>query len=452
MPAPAPPVALKRAADAKTLAMERSVSILRAAVIGVNVAVYLLLMQGRTARPALAWLVIATAVPYALWSFLGRPYERYPLLRFGGVTIVSDTALITLWILGTGGAASEFWIIYTVSAVSIGMRFDFGKTMLIAGGEAAVYVLVMLWDGGLPATSAIIRPSYILIAAAAAGFLARQERTTREEGVLFEQIASEHATMLARERRTVEALREADQMKTTFISAVSHEVRTPLTAVLGFAKTLMNRREILSADEQAEILGRIVSSGERLERILMDLLDLNAFTNGVAQLHRAPARMRDVVDRVLEETDTTGRVVVVEVPETLMAEVDAPKVERILSNLVRNAVKYTPAGTPIEIHAERLAGGTMLSVDDRGPGIPEDHRAAIFQVFRQGPMRVSHAPGTGIGLALVARLAELHGGRAWVEDRPGGGASFRVVLPDATPGARIEVRLPVERLPDAAAI
>ncbi|HEX9695751.1 MAG TPA: ATP-binding protein [Actinomycetota bacterium] len=444
LPASAPVAALRRAADAKTLAMERSVSILRAAVVGVNVAVYLMFMRGHTPRPALAWTIIGVAVPYAIWSFFFRPYERYPLLRFGAATIVSDTVLITLWILGTGGPASEFWIVFAVSAVSVGMRYDLGKTIAVGAGQSAVYLSVMLWDGGLPGSSAILRPSYILIAAMAAGFVARQERATREERVLFEQIAGEHAAMLARERRTVDALREADQMKTTFISAVSHEVRTPLTAVLGFAKTLMIRRESLGPDEQAEIIHRIVASGERLERILVDLLDLNAFSNGIAQLHRGPTRLTDVVGRVLDEIETQGRPIIVDVPARLSPSLDAPKVERIVSNLIRNAIKYTPEGTPIHVRARRMATATLISVEDRGEGIPDAYKTSIFDVFQQGPRRVAHSPGTGIGLALVGRLAELHGGRAWVEDRPGGGSVFSVILPDAPPAASPEPQ------PDAA--
>jgi len=432
--------------------MERSVSILRAAVVGVNVVVYLLFMQGNTPRPALAWTIIAIAVPYAIWSLVFRPYERYPLLRFGAATIVSDSILIALWILGTGGAASDFWVVYVVSAVSVGMRYDLATSLLVGAAESALYLAMMTMDGGLPGAAAILRPGYIVIAAGAAGLVARQERTTREERVLFERLASEHAEMLSRERQTVEALREVDQMKTTFISAISHEVRTPLTAVLGFAKTLMSRDHVLTVEEKAEILHRIVASGERLERILMDLLDLNAYTNGVAQLHRGPTRVADVVQRVLDEVAVGDHPIEVDVPGGLTAAVDAPKVERIVSNLVRNAVKYTPSGLPITVRACRMNGGTLIIVDDRGEGIPDDHKAAIFQVFRQGPQRVEHAPGTGIGLALVARLSELHGGRAWVEDRADGGASFRVMLPDGAPGARTGPGMSGAALSDAASL
>lgn len=430
MTAVPPADAQRSAADAKTLAMERSVAILRALVIGTNVVVYLLFLRGHTPRPALAWTIIGIAVPYAIWSLAMRPYLRYPLLRFGAVTLVSDTILITLWILATGSERSEFWIIYAVSAISAGMRYDLVRSLIVGVAESAVYLIAMALDHGLPASSAVLRPAYIVIAAVAAGMAARQERTTREERVQFEQLAAEHSEMLARERQTVDSLRDLDLMKTTFISAVSHEVRTPLTAVLGFAKTLEQRRDALSDTEQSEILTRIINSGERLERILMDLLDLNAFANGVAQLHRSPTRIVDVVARVLDEVEVGSHPIETIVDPRLSAPLDAAKVDRILSNLVRNAVKYSPADSPVTIRAERTGSDTLLTVEDRGAGIPEDFKHAIFDVFRQGPNKVAHAPGTGVGLALVARLAELHGGRAWVEDRPGGGSSFNVLLPD----------------------
>lgn len=427
----APPAeALRKAADAKTLAMERSVALLRALVVGINVVVYVFFLRGHTPRAPLAWTIIAVAVPYAIWSLAMRPYLRYPLFRFGAATIVSDTVLITLWILATGSEASDFWVIYAVSAVSAGMRYDLAKSLLVGVAESAVYLIVMWADHGLPGAAALLRPGYIIIAAAAAGMLARQERTTREERVLYQQLAAEHSEMLARERQTVDSLRELDQMKTTFLSAVSHEVRTPLTSVLGFAKTLEINRNSLSDADQHEMIARIISSGERLERILMDLLDLNAFASGVAQLHRGPTRILDVVTRVLEEVETGSRPIDAIVDAGLSVPLDAAKVDRILSNLVRNAIKYSPEGTPITIRADRIGTATLLTVEDRGDGVPDEHKQAIFDVFRQGPNKVSHAPGTGVGLALVARLAELHGGRAWVQDRPGGGSSFNVLLPD----------------------
>jgi two-component system, OmpR family, sensor kinase len=114
----------------------------------------------------------------------------------------------------------------------------------------------------------------------------------------------------------------------------------------------------------------------------------------------------------------------------VVVDVDAPKVERIVDNLLRNAGKHTPAGTPIRVAVSAEDGGAVLSVEDEGPGVPPELRRRVFEPFAQGQsVREVASPGTGIGLALVSKLAEIHGGRAWVEDPPTGGARFVVTLP-----------------------
>jgi signal transduction histidine kinase len=114
--------------------------------------------------------------------------------------------------------------------------------------------------------------------------------------------------------------------------------------------------------------------------------------------------------------------------EPAVADVDGPKVERIIENLIVNAVKHTPAETTISVRVVNRDRGVLIAVDDRGPGVDESRRDAIFQLFTRGD-EVVGVPGAGVGLSLVSQFAALHGGRAWVEENPGGGASFRVLLP-----------------------
>ena len=104
--------------------------------------------------------------------------------------------------------------------------------------------------------------------------------------------------------------------------------------------------------------------------------------------------------------------------------------ERIIENLLANAARHTPPGSRVWVSARREDAGVLLAVEDEGAGVPLELREAVFEPFRQGPGPSEHSPGVGVGLSLVARFAELHGGAAWVEDRPGGGASFRVYLPE----------------------
>ena len=233
---------------------------------------------------------------------------------------------------------------------------------------------------------------------------------------------------LEREREAAERLRAIDAMKDSFLEAVSHELRTPLAAVLGFALTLSRDDVEFPPERRREMLARLVGGAQKLDRLLSDLLDLDRLARGILEPHRRPVELRSLVLRVVEETPAVADRAVETDPPEIVADLDGPKVERILENLLTNAARHTPAGSRIWVEVERSNDGVVLHVDDEGPGVPPEHRESLFDPFERGAAKGT-TPGTGIGLALVARFAELHGGRAWVEDRPDGGASFRVLLP-----------------------
>jgi PAS domain S-box-containing protein len=248
-----------------------------------------------------------------------------------------------------------------------------------------------------------------------------------------EQAAAEQLSdALEREQTATQHLRELDQTKDAFLQAVSHDLRTPLTSVLGISATLDRGHQLLSADEIRDLLGRLAGNARKLGRLLTNLLDLERLTQGTLDPDRHCVDLGALVSRIVKDTgpDLLGeRPISLETAPVLVA-VDAPKVERIVENLLANAARHTPAGTPVWVRVQAAAGGALTVVEDAGPGVPAEVRQAIFQPFRQGPTITAHAPGSGIGLALVVRFAGMHGGRAWVQERPGGGASFRVFLPD----------------------
>ena len=229
------------------------------------------------------------------------------------------------------------------------------------------------------------------------------------------------------ERKQVEAMKDA------FLTALSHELRTPLTAVIGMGQTLTRQFDRLDDDQRREMLSHITNNAEKLERLLTDLLDLDRLARGVLEPRREPTDLGELVQRVLAEIPTGERTVRVEA-DGVSARVDGPKVERIVENLIVNALRHTEAPAPVWVRAQRSAGGVVLTVEDAGGGVPDELKDAIFEPFSQGPVP-RHHPGTGVGLALVQQFARLHDGRAWVEDRDGGGACFRVYLPDPTAGA-----------------
>ncbi len=233
-----------------------------------------------------------------------------------------------------------------------------------------------------------------------------------------------------REREASQQLRALDEMKNTFLEAVSHDLRTPLTAILGSALTLEQAGMDLPPEDADDLIRRIASNARKLERLLGDLLDLDRLQRGIVAPNRRLTDLADLVHRAVAETENQrGRTIEVEA-EAVEVDIDAAKVERIVENLVSNALRHTPDRALIWVRARALDGGVQLQVDDDGAGIPKGLRDEVFQPFRQVPgSAAEHSPGVGIGLSLVRRFAELHGGHAWVEERDGGGASFRVFLP-----------------------
>jgi PAS domain S-box-containing protein len=230
------------------------------------------------------------------------------------------------------------------------------------------------------------------------------------------------------EREVASRLRGLDEMKDTFLQAVSHDLRTPLSIVLGGALTLERDDVDLGSADARDLVGRVARSAQKLSRLVTDLLDLDRLTRGLVEPKRTEVDLAELSATVVAETDAIGdRRVIQEVPH-LTVSLDGPKVERIIENLLVNAARHTPEGSTIWLKAERAGSKVRVIVEDDGPGIPEEVRDQIFDAFVQGPTPAAHAPGSGIGLALVARFAELHGGSAGVEDRPGGGARFVVEL------------------------
>jgi signal transduction histidine kinase/GAF domain-containing protein len=233
-----------------------------------------------------------------------------------------------------------------------------------------------------------------------------------------------------REREATQRLRALDEMKNTFLEAVSHDLRTPLTSILGSAVTLEQAGMDLPEADAMDLLRRIAANARKLERLLSDLLDLDRLQRGIMTPQRRETDVGALVREAVKEFESFGGREVRVTAGELVANVDAAKVERIVENLLANAARHTPAGSRIWVRADPGDEGVLIVVEDEGTGVPDELKDAIFEPFRQGPGPASTSPGVGVGLSLVARFTELHGGRAWVEDRPGGGASFHVLLPE----------------------
>jgi two-component system sensor histidine kinase KdpD len=235
------------------------------------------------------------------------------------------------------------------------------------------------------------------------------------------------------ERRAADRLRALDEMKDAFLQAVSHDLRTPLAAILGLAITMERGTVDLSEPETKHLAGRIEHNARKLERLVTNLLDLDRLSRGVITPSFEPADVGEIAQRMVAECDPSVRGRIRLSTEPVVVAIDPAKIERIIENLLVNASRHTPEGTPIHVSVTGSPEGATILVEDEGAGVPDELRERIFEEFRQGTDSPQASPGVGIGLALVQRFAKMHHGRAWVEEREGGGASFRVFLPRVHP-------------------
>jgi len=245
------------------------------------------------------------------------------------------------------------------------------------------------------------------------------------------QVEAEEALREARDEiaRQVENLRDLDHLKTTLLHALSHDLSGLLTTIIGSVGTLELGLGLMPEEDLRVLIGSLDRGSHRMMSLLNDLLDLDRLDRGIVEPRREETDLAQLVRSCAGHFDRDRSRIVEEDVEEARVLVDSAQVERIVDNLLGNALKYSPSDSPVWISVKREAGGARLIVSDGGPGVPEELREAVFETYRRG--RAETASGLGIGLSLVRRFAELNGGRVWVEDREGGGASFKVSLPSA---------------------
>ena len=230
-----------------------------------------------------------------------------------------------------------------------------------------------------------------------------------------------------------EALEEADRLKSTFISHVSYELRTPLNSILGFAQLLASPAFGPLADKQREYVNDILASGITLRAIIDDILDLTTIDAGTLELNLSPVGVREVIDAAangvrerLKQNDMTLDVSIEPGIDQFVA--DGARVTQILYNLISNAIGFSPSGGKIALNCRRENSMVAFTVEDQGVGIPEEYQKAVFDRFESRPHGSRHR-GTGLGLSMVKSLAELHGGTVDLSSVPGKGTRVKVLLP-----------------------
>jgi two-component system sensor histidine kinase KdpD len=249
---------------------------------------------------------------------------------------------------------------------------------------------------------------------------------------------------LRRESLQVEVLQRTDALRAALISSVSHDLRTPLSSIKAAASSLLQDDVQWDEEARSSFAHSIVREADRLNRLVANLLDMSRIEGGALSPEKEWYPIDELVHDVLDRMQgiLQRREVHTDLPDDLPpVELDYLQIDQVLTNLLENAARYTPEGSPIDISVRRVDDVMEISVADRGPGIPEADRERVFDKFyrvMETQTRTSRATGSGLGLAVSKGLVEAHGGRIWVEKREGGGAIFRFTLPlHKTEGSRM---------------
>jgi len=232
---------------------------------------------------------------------------------------------------------------------------------------------------------------------------------------------------LAAEALEAETLRRSDAIKTAVLRAVSHDLRSPLMAILTSASALGRTELELDRDDVRELVTTIRGEAERLDRVIANLLDLSRLEVGAAEPQPEVWPVDDLVGQALAELGEAGARIDVELPDEPPAvRVDAQQVQRVLVNLLENALRYSPDDEPVHVQIVETPHRALVRVVDHGPGLAAADRERIFEPFQRGG---SDRRGAGLGLAIARGFAEANDASVWAESRPGQGATFVLALP-----------------------
>lgn len=241
---------------------------------------------------------------------------------------------------------------------------------------------------------------------------------------------------LSAEVRKAELEAHSSRLKAALFSGVTHDVKTPIAAILASATSLIDGRSF-SNEERWDHLDTIRQEAERLHRLVNNLLDIARLRSGALVIHREPSPIDELLESVVNRLRSMldGRSVELRIADDILdVPMDVVQIDQVITNLLENAIKFTPVDTAISIAAVGNGSRLRVTVADGGPGVPKEDRRRIFEPFERGTTTTS---GTGLGLAVADAIVQAHGGRMWVGQSPSGGAAFTFELP-ADPATGLE--------------
>jgi signal transduction histidine kinase len=420
-----PPASLPPAAELYRF-LSRALFRLRWATIALLLLLALALPgAGRGGVPTGALLLLFAGYSLLVEWLLSR---RIGLRSLAGRVLLDLPAAGLIYLLGSDPGGPLFALLFLAvvcAAATLGLRAGLIYTGAAVALTAVVAPTLPLWS---PTQEQVrdLGAQLLILGLTGVGMAILSRRLALEQAAA--QAVRDEAARLA----------EVQRLRADFISTVSHDLRTPFTAVragLGMAQSSLADR--VRPDEQ-QLLENVGRNIDRLGILINDLLAFNQFEAGTLQLEREVLDLRAVVTNgiaaiypLIREKEQTLEV---DLPEPLPCRGDPRRLEQVVVNLFDNAHRYTPPGTRIAVAGRRTEAEVRLTVSDAGPGIPVEEREAIFERFH----RVATAEGgSGLGLAIARAIVEIHGGRIWAESQPGAGATFHVALPGPQEGGSI---------------
>jgi two-component system sensor histidine kinase KdpD len=361
--------------------------------------------------PAASLGVAATVIGVALGTLLVYPLKSVaPVVSLGVVYLPAILLISTVWGLRMGLLAS------LLSAAAFNF-FQIPPLHRFTIAEEENWVALATFG-----IAAVISSTVAGLARARA--IEAEQRRAEADRALAELAAlTRERDRMQAEAIEAEALRRSDELKTALLRSISHDLRSPLTSMIAGGSALGSGT--LTAEERAELSEAIVAEGNRLARLVENLLDMSRLEAGKAEPHREPVDLGEVLDAAREGLGGRDSIRLAIDPDLPLVDADAAQLERAFANLLENAVRYSD-GRPVSARSRIVEGNVVLRIVDQGPGIPERDRERIFEPFQSGEAANT---GSGLGLAIAKGFVEANGGRIAVESLQGQGTSFVVTIP-----------------------
>jgi len=351
-----------------------------------------------------------------------------------------DTGWLLSYVLWGVAALHPSMTALTRRTPSMQPRLTWSRTALLAGAlltAPAVLLVQHITGGGIESIAIVVCGTMlsILVMARMAGLFQALDRLRGQERSARSEVESAHRLL----QQQNEQLRAADQLKDEFVALISHDLRTPLTSIMGYLELTMDDTEL--TDEQRGYLEVVERNSQRLFHLVNDLLFVARLEAGQLDLEPADLDLAAIVRQFVEEVRPRARAKGIELrcnaADVATVSADKGRVFQLLDNLVSNAIKFTPEGGKIHVCVTRRSESVRIEITDTGIGIALEEQGQLFQrFFRATTARDEQIPGTGLGLYIARAIVEAHGGEIAVESKPGEWTTFRIELPLATTSAR----------------